>query len=295
MSDLLHAFVLPQLGVRGAAVRLEAGYREVLSHQPYGAFVGRWLGEALAAASLLVTGIKFNGRLSLQLQGGEALHLLYVECTSDGDLRGIARTAEADFDWSRGFAAAASGAVLAITLEPYLKSERYQGIVALSGDSLAETLEGYFEQSEQLPTRLLLAGDGERACGLLLQRLPSEGGTHNQIDPDAWNRVLHLLNTVQPDELLTTPSAELIHRLFHDQQRLEADPVPLHVRCRCTREKVADVLRRIGQDEAAAAAEQLGHAEIVCEFCGKTYQFDAIEIAQLFRPEPPVEAPDRPQ
>jgi molecular chaperone Hsp33 len=295
MSDLLHAFVLPQLGVRGAAVRLGAGYREVLSHQPYAASVGRWLGEALAAASLLVTGIKFNGRLSLQMQGGEALQLLYVECTSDGDLRGIARAAEAEFDWARGFAAAANGAVLAITLEPYQKSERYQGIVALSGDSLAETLEGYFEQSEQLPTRLLLAGDGEQACGILLQRLPSEGGIHNEIDPDAWNRVLHLINTVRPDELLSTPSAELIHRLFHDQQRLDADPVPLHVRCRCSREKVADVLRRIGQDEAAAAAENVGHAEIVCEFCGKIYQFDAIEIAQMFRPEPPVDAPDRPQ
>lgn len=295
MSDLLHAFALPLLGVRGAAVRLGAGYREVLSHQPYPQAVGYWLGEALAAASLLLTGIKFNGRLSLQMQGGEALKLVYVECTSEGDLRGIARCTEAAFDWSAGFSAASRDAHMAITLEPYENAQRYQGIVALAGDSLGDTLEGYFDQSEQLPTRLLLAGDGEHAAGLLLQRLPEDGGFRNGIDPDGWNRALHLLATVQTEELLNTPSEQLLHRLFHDQQRIDADPTPLHVRCRCTRDKVADVLRRIGRVEAVAAVEEAGQAEITCEFCGKLYRFDAIEVEQLFRAAPLVAPPARPQ
>ncbi len=295
MTDLLHAFVLPELGVRGAAVRLSAGYREVLSHQPYPAAVGCWLGEALAAAALLQTGIKFTGRLSLQLQGGSGLELMYVESTSEGDLRGIARVAERAVDWNAGFAAATAGAVLAITLEPRQRSERYQGIVPLAGASLGDALEGYFAQSEQLPTRLLLAGDGAFAAGLLLQRLPSAGGNDRAIDPDGWNRVEHLLGTVQPDELLDTPSELLLHRLFHDVDRNSRDPLPLHVRCRCSREKVADVLRRIGREEAIAASHELGHAEVICEFCGKTYRFDPIEIAQLFLPAPPAAAPPRPQ
>jgi molecular chaperone Hsp33 len=295
MSDLLHAFVLPEMGVRGAAVHLGAGYRQMLGHQPYPPAVARWLGEALAAAALLQTGIKFTGRLSLQLQGGPALQLMYVECTSEGDLRGIARIADGSNDWSSGFAVATSGALLAITLEPYQNGERYQGIVALSGESLADALETYFDQSEQLPTRLLLAADGTQTAGLLLQRLPREGGHSASIDPDGWNRALHLLATVSADELLHTPSELLLHRLFHETDRVSRDPMPLHARCRCSRIKVADVLRRLGRDEAAAATQDLGHAEICCEFCGKVYRFDPIEIEQLFLPEPPCDPPVRPQ
>lgn len=291
MSDLLHAFMLPELGVRGASVRLRAGYREILAHQPYPAAVQRWLGEAMAASALLMTGLKFVGRLSLQLQGGNALELMYSECTSEGDIRGIARWNDADhIDWTQDFATLSAGAVLAITLEPYQSRERYQGIVAIEGADLADALEGYFAQSEQLPTRLLLAADGDQACGLLVQRMPSAGGHSEGVDPDGWNRVEHLIKTVTPPELLGTDTDVLLHRLFHDVSRSLRDPLPLHVRCRCTREKVADVLRRIGRDEALAAGGSHGNAQITCEFCGRVYEFDSIEIETLFRsalPDPP--------
>ena len=291
MTDLLHAFVLPELGVRGAMVQLGEGYREVRSHQQYSDAVGRWLGQALAASALLITGIKFNGRLSLQLQGPGHLRLLYSECTSEGDLRGIARV-DADQGLDTEFASASSGSNLAITLEPHLAREHYQGVVPMSGESLADTLEGYFDQSEQLPTRILLAADESRVAGLLLQRLPAEGGKLEGVDPDGWNRCEHLLGTISPTELLETPAELLMHRLFHDQARSDRDPLPLHVRCRCSRTKVAEVLQRLGQAEAVAATEELGQAEVICEFCGKVYRFDPIEIAQLFRSDvvaPPPE------
>ena len=159
--------------------------------------------------------LTFNQKWALQLQGGTDLELMYVECTSEGDLRGIARTREGAGSFENGFAAASAGALLAITLEPWQRGERYQGIVPHAGETLGEALEGYFAQSEQLPTRLLLAGDGEHAAGLLLQRLPDEGG-HSQVDADGWNRVDHLLGTVGPDELVGTPNETLLHRLFHD-------------------------------------------------------------------------------
>lgn len=285
MSDLLHAFVLPELGVRGASVRLRTGYQEILAHQPYPAGLKRWLGEAMAASALLMTGLKFVGRLSLQLQGGKAIELMYSECTSEGDIRGIARWAQGTIDWQQDYAALTSGGLLAITLEPYQSRERYQGIVELAGSQLSDAVEGYFAQSEQLPTRLLLAADGEQAAGMLVQRLPSQGGSGVAVDPDGWNRVAHLIGTVKPAELLSTETEVLMHRLFHDVDRAVRTPLPLHVRCRCSRDKVADVLRRIGREEAiAAASTPLGHAEIICEFCGRTYRFDPIEIEQLFHP-----------
>lgn len=291
MGDLLQAFVLPEIGVRGASVRLGAGYRQILSHQPYPPALQRWLGQAMAASALLMTGLKFIGRLSLQLQGGRDITLLYSECTSDGDVRAIARWAEHPIDWSAEFDTLASGGVLAITLEPAQSRERYQGIVALSGGAFDAAIEGYFEQSEQLPTRLLLSADGQQAAGLLLQRMPSQGGSDAPVDPDGWNRAQHLLATVTPEELLSTETEVLLHRLFHDLDRRQREPLPLHPRCRCSREKVADVLRRLGEQEALAAGAS-GHAEIVCEFCGRTYQFDAIELAQLFLPHPPVDPPE---
>lgn len=282
MTDLLHAFVLPELGVRGAAVRLGEGYRQVRAHQSYPDNVGLWLGEALAAAALLVTGIKFNGRLSLQLQGGNSVRLLYSECTSEGDIRGIARV-DAEQPLDTDFAAAIAGANLAITLEPHLGRERYQGVVPMSGISLAETLEGYFDQSEQLPTRILLAADENEVAGLLLQRLPLLGGNLKVVDPDGWNRAEHLLTTVWAQELLATPIDILLHRLFHASPRVDRNPMPLHVRCRCSRLKVAEVLQQLGQTEAIAATVELGQAEVICEFCGKVYRFDRIEIEQMFR------------
>ncbi len=291
MTDLLHAFVLPELGVRGAMVRLGAGYREVRSHQQYPDAVGRWLGQALAASALLITGIKFNGRLSLQLQGPGPLRLLYSECTSEGDVRGIARV-DAEQSADTEFASASAGANLAITLEPHLGREHYQGVVPMSGESLAETLEGYFDQSEQLPTRILLAADDMEAAGILLQRLPTHGGKLEGVDPDGWNRSEHLLGTISATELLETPSELMLHRLFHNQVRSDRDPLPLHVRCRCSRSKVAEVLQRIGQAEAVAATEELGQAEVICEFCGKVYRFDPIEIAQLFRSDVVAPPPD---
>lgn len=287
MDDRLHSFVLPQLGVRGAAVRIAAGHREIVERQPYPAGVARLLGEALAASALLIAGLKLDGRLSIQLQGARALGLLFAECSSAGHLRGIARGG-ADSAPEAGFAELSRDGRLVITLEPDASGERYQGVVPLSGAHLGEALEAYFAQSEQLPTRVLLAADEHLAAGLLLQRLPGEGG-HGPVDPDGWNRAAHLAATVAPAELLSCDPELLLHRLFHEVPRIDAEPLPLYPRCRCSRERVAAVLHRIGREEALAALQQSGEVLVRCEFCGTSYRFDRIDIEALFLPQPPPE------
>lgn len=280
LSESLHAWALPQLGARVAAVRLTASYREVLSHQPYPAQLAGWLGEGLAASALLMAGLKFEGRLSLQFQSPNALRLLYAECSSEGDLRGIARWQEGHA-FSADFRAELTGGLLVLTLESARQRERHQGIVPLEGDNLAECLAAYFQQSEQLETLVLLAADGQQCAGLLAQRLPSEGGHATAVDPDGWNRIGHLLATVGPQELCSSASDTLLERLFHDETRLLREPRSLRLRCRCSRDKVSEVLRQIGREEALAAAES-GPAAITCEFCGRVYRFDRVEIEQLF-------------
>jgi molecular chaperone Hsp33 len=202
-------------------------------------------------------------------------------------LRGIARGGE-DSAPDAGFVELTRDGLMVITLEPDGSGERYQGVVPLEGAHLGEALEGYFAQSEQLPTRVLLAADEHVAAGLLLQRLPGEGG-HGAVDPDGWNRAEHLAATVAPAELLSCDPELLLHRLFHDVPRVDADVLPLYPRCRCSREKVTDVLRRIGREESLAAVQQTGEALVTCEFCGRTYRFDRIDIESLFLPQPPAE------
>jgi molecular chaperone Hsp33 len=299
--DRLTRFLLEAAGVRGVRVHLDDAWREIGSRADYPREVSMLLGQAAVATALLTAHAKVEGRLSLQLRGEEGpLRLLFAECTAAGTLRGIARLAEEDPDGEAEDAGAAppssdlrdfgQGAILAITIENPSPSgrepTRYQGLVPLESPTLAGALEDYFRQSEQLPTRLLLVADETRAAGLMLQKLPGDAG-----DDDGWVRANALLDTLAPHELRDWPVATLLHRLFHEEDVRLLDQRPLRFECSCSRERVADVLRSIGEDEARAAAAE-GVAEIRCEFCGQRYHFDADAIGALFAvPQPTVDPP----
>ncbi len=175
------------------------------------------------------------------------------------------------------------GAMLAITIENPLPGTRepvrYQGLVGLDADTLAGAFEAYFQQSEQLPTRVILASSEGGAAGLMLQMLPGGEG-----DPDGWNRSCALFDTLGADELLRLPVETLLWRLFHEEEVRLLGGHGLHFGCTCSRERVADVLRSLGQEEAMAAAQADGVAEVTCEFCNSRYTFDRVDIAQLFSP-----------
>lgn len=287
--DVLTRFLLPGAGVRGVRVHLDEAWVQVRSRDDHGAAVTELLGEALAAAALFTGHAKVDGRLSVQLRGSGALRTLFAECTAAGTVRGIARV-EGDPPATRELRALGEDAVLAITIEnptgPGREPARYQGLVGLDADSLAGAFEGYFRQSEQLPTRLLLVADDTRAAGLLLQKLPGDEG-----DEDGWNRASMLFDTLGEAELLELSAATLLQRLFHEEGVQALGQKPLRFACSCSRQRVAAMLHSLGADEARAAVID-GRAEVRCEFCGERYYLNPDEIEELLaRPDPTNPAP----
>ena len=282
-DDLLTRFLLPAAGVRGVHVRLRESWQTLLSHADYPAAARELLGEACVAAALFTGHTKIDGRLSIQLRSSSALRTLFAECTASGQIRGIAQLAEDSGDAPRDLRQLGEDALLAITIEnPGLdprEPQRYQSLVGLDAGRLDEAFEDYFRQSEQLPTRLLLASDGTRAAGLLLQKLPGDAG-----DEDGWNRIGALFDTLATTELLDTDGETLVHRLFHEEAPQSLGGKPLHFGCSCSRERVEGMLQALGEDEARAAAEATGTVEVRCEFCGQEYRFPEAELKTLFQP-----------
>jgi molecular chaperone Hsp33 len=279
----LHRFLVDQAGASGVIVQLEETWQEVASREDYPPHVRTWLGQALAACAVLTGNTKFRGSLSIQLKSEGPVRLLFAQCSDDGVLRGLAQYGDAP-DGVRDLADLVNP-VLAITIENAATGHRYQGLVPVEHGELSHLLEQYFEQSEQLPTRIRLACDGERCAAMLLQPLARAGGVGN-VDPDGWNRAQHLFATLTDAELLNLPAAQVLHRLFHEEGVQVIESRPLRFGCQCSRERVAAVLRNLGRDEAEAAIQPDGRVEVTCEFCNTRYHFDRIDLAQLFRADP---------
>jgi molecular chaperone Hsp33 len=297
--DRLHRFMFEQYPIRGHLVHLDAAWRALIEHREYPAPIRDTLGEAVAASLLLAATIKFEGVLSLQLQGDGLVHLMLAQCTSGLGVRGLARYREAAgaaiFADESGTDATGTGRIadligagnLTVTLETDDGSQRYQGIVPIADGRLAESLQVYFENSEQLPTRLWLFADAHGASGMLLQRLPvAEASGARIVDlaavDDAWRRVQLIGETLTPEELRTLADAEILHRLFNEDDVRLYEPAPVYFRCRCSRERVGGMLQSLGEAETRAVLAERGEVEVRCDFCNRAYVFDAVDVAQLF-------------
>ncbi|TDK24450.1 Hsp33 family molecular chaperone HslO [Luteimonas aestuarii] len=293
ISDRLTRFLLPEAGVRGVHVHLREAWAQIAARDQSPAAIRELLGEAVAAAALFTGHAKVEGRLSVQLRGDGALRTLFAECTAAGTLRGIVRMdGDVALAQGRDLRALAPGAVLAITIEnpsaPGRDPVRYQGLVPLEADSLSGAFEDYFRQSEQLPTRVLLAVGEGAVAGLMLQKLPGDEG-----DADGWTRAGALFDTLAGDELLAVSTDTLLHRLFHEDAPQQLGDRPLRFGCSCSRERVAAMLASLGREEAEAAIID-GVARIQCEFCGQQYSFGPEEVAGLFHESAlQPEAPER--
>jgi molecular chaperone Hsp33 len=290
--DCLHRFIFEHYPIRGHLVHLDAAWRALIEHGAYPAAIRDTLGEAVAASLLLAATIKFEGVLSLQLQGDGPVHLMLAQCTSGLGVRGLARYRDGDYAGSgadKGSIVDLIGAGnLTVTLETDDGSQRYQGIVPITGQRLAESIQVYFENSEQLPTRLWLHADTHGASGMLLQKLPiAEGASGaDAVDAaavdDAWRRVQLIAETLTPEELRTLTDAEILHRLFNEDDVRLFEAAPVYFRCRCSRERVSGMLQGLGEAETRSVLAERGEVEVRCDFCNRAYVFDAVDVAQLF-------------
>lgn len=275
-KDQLHRFIIENTHVRGEMVHLDATWQAILERSDYPENIRKVFGEALAACALLSATIKFDGELILQIRGNGPLHLLVVQASSSGNLRGIAR-------WknhvpNENLQAIFGKAQMVMTIEPN-KGEPYQGIIALQGETIKDAIEAYFQQSEQLATRLWLASDDKSCTGFLLQELPSD---KTEADDDNWNRTTHLAATLTQNELLELPVNDILHRLFHQDDVRLFDSTPLCFRCHCSRERIANMLIGLGQNEVENIIDEQKIIEVDCEFCNAHYRFDSVDAKALF-------------
>jgi molecular chaperone Hsp33 len=297
--DCLHRFLFEHLPIRGHIVHLDAAWRALLEHRDYPLEIRDTLGEAVAASVLLAATLKFDGTLSLQLQGQGPMHLMLAQCSSQFGVRAVARYRETVA--SRDLSILSGEGNLSVTLENDDLSQRYQGVVPLSSDRMAGCLQGYFESSEQLPTRLWLHADEKGVSGLLLQRLSEDTTTRRGLGEvartedqsvdldDAWHRVQLLAETLKPEELRALTDRQILRRLFAEDDVRMFEPSPVFFRCRCSRERVSSMLKSLGAAEIRALLEERGNVEVRCDFCNRAYVFDAVDIEQLFSGAPPAE------
>lgn len=294
MKGRLLKFLFKAAPVRGGLVRIEDAWREMVALHEFPPVVTRVLGEMVAAATLLATSIKFNGALVMQVHGDGPVKLLVVECLPDLAIRATAKITGADIREGatlRELVNVHGRGRFAITLDPrdpVPGQQPYQGIVPLDGESMAELLQAYMRQSEQLDTRLWLAANEHVCAGLLLQSLPSEGGSATPAeagaatDDDAWNRAVTLAATLTGDELLTLAPDAILHRLFW-QETLEHYPaLAPHFACTCSRERIGRMLVSLGREEVESIIDEQGTVTVTCDFCSRRYAFDAVDAAQLF-------------
>ena len=295
--DRLRRFLFEAEPLRGHWLRLEESWLEARAHQSHPPAVTRLLGEAMAASALLAGSLKFTGTLTLQITGGAGLvTLLIAQATHELKLRAVAQLREEGDQSAEAFAdLVGSGGQLIVTIDVGDRAPPWQGIVSLDGANLAACLERYFENSEQLPTRVVLAADETRAAGLLLQKLPTPGTPGEAAEGharDTWDEASALLATVKQRELLDDEPQQLLQSVFsgHDLRLFDGERV--RFQCRCDPERVASLLRSLGEAEVRSVLEEQGSVTVTCEFCQRPYRFDAVDVEQLFTPGLLAEGPD---
>ena len=278
-NDILQRFLFENASIRGELVRLEESYQEIMRRHAYPPLIRQLLGEALVAVTLLTSIIKFKGRVTVQFRGNGKLKLLFAQCNQSFHLRGLAQWT-GEFEESDISTASQQG-TLAIMMDPdIMGGKRYQGIVAWQGQSLAQSIESYFKDSEQLPTRLWIAVNETHAAGLLLQVLPKE---RPELYKNEWETVIHLTDTLKQKELLAWNNQTLLHRLYSEEDVRLFHPVPVKFQCTCSKERSENALLLLGKDEVQQELNDKQQIVVTCEFCNREFNFDRVDVANLFK------------
>jgi molecular chaperone Hsp33 len=283
-QDLLYRYLFEEYEVRGELVQLDSTYRHIVDAQNYPVQVQKLLGELLVATSLLTATLKFEGSITVQLQGDGPVRLAVINGDHNQQLRGVARY-EGELPTDDKLQSLIGNGQLVITITPE-EGERYQGIIALEADTLAACLEQYFAQSEQLATKLWIRTghhQGQpRAAGILLQELPARSEDHGA----DFDHLIQLTSTIKDEELFGLEAEEILYRLYHQDKVRVFDPQAIEFRCTCSRARCEGALLQIEKEEAVAMVQELGKIDMHCDYCGAHYQFDGIDIETLFSGAP---------
>jgi len=276
VKDAVVPFVFESLPVRGALVQLENAWLRMQEGHQYAEPVLEILGHAAAATSLIAQSLKFDGSVTLQISSEGPLGMLVMQATDDLDLRGMATSHDVEDD--ARFPELVRGAHCAVTVDAGAMERPYQGIVEISPDSLAASLENYFARSVQVPSHLMLQSVQSHCGGILLQQMPGE----RPATEDDWRRLGYLIATLRPEELGDGATGELLHKIFaeDDVRMYQGRNVRFH--CRCTQSRVEEVLRFLGEKETRAALEEKGSVDVTCEYCGKVRSFDPVDVSRVF-------------
>ncbi|MBT3830339.1 MAG: Hsp33 family molecular chaperone HslO [Gammaproteobacteria bacterium] len=293
MLDSSTRFVFVDADVRGNIVRLGDSFKQMTASHDYPSEVQELLGEFLAAALLLSDIIKFEGRLTLQANGQGNIRLLMAEATHEGAVRGIAQledAAPADAFRDKNLLQLLSGSkpsegklvggTLTVTVEA-LGRERYQSIVPLLGETLAECLESYFQQSEQLNTFIRLSADSNQASGMLIQQLPVQMEQDLAQRADRWQTIRVLAGTITGAELIAKANSVLLQHLFVEENIQIFDATSVQFQCGCSEQRMAGALVSLGESELASLFEQHQTLALTCEFCGAHYDIDNKKLMRL--------------
>jgi molecular chaperone Hsp33 len=277
-KDILQRFLFENASVRGELVHLNTSYLAIMEQHQYPPVIQRLLGETLAVVVLLSAIIKFKGRLTVQFQGKGKLKLLLAQCDDSFHFRGVAQ-------WDANLSEedipnAVNAGTLAIMIDPDTPNgKRYQGIVAWQGESLAQAVEGYFQSSEQLPTRLWLAVNEHGAAGLLLQVMPSE---KPELHANTWEHLQYITDTITPQELLELDNQTLLRRLYSQEEMRIFDSLPVAFRCSCSVQRSENAILMLGREDIEEELQGKQSIVVTCEFCSKKYVFDRMDIERIF-------------
>jgi len=278
-NNVLNRYLFEELSVRGEMVQLDEAYQRIITSKEYPVALQKLLGELLVSTTLLTATLKFEGSITIQLQGDGPVSLAVINGDHDQKIRGVAR-------WEGDIAADATlhdmmgKGYLVITIEPK-KGERYQGVVGLEGENLTQVIENYFANSEQLKTRLWIrTGEHEgkaHAAGMLIQVMPDGTGS-----ADDFEHLEQLTNTIKDEELFGLGAQELLYRLYNQEKVRLFDPQPVEFHCGCSRDRSGAAIITVDRAEINDILAEEGSVSLHCDYCGTTYSFNAAEVSELF-------------
>ena len=276
-TDYVQRFLFENLDIRGRLVCLTGAWRRMLDGRDYPEDIAALLGHTTALNVLLGANQKGSGRVTLQVQGSGPVKLLVADCTAELQIRGMA-SYEKQTEFEGSERSLLGDGRLSVTLEDLKSGQFYQSLVPLEGETLEEIFEHYLSQSEQTTAYLRLKADGGALCGLLLEKLPQADAR----DPDGWNRVCHLAETLQLDETRDAQPYDLLTRVFPEELMRVFRLHPVEYHCPYDEAKVKDMLLGLGREEVESILAEQGEIVIRNEMCNHEYRFDARAIAELF-------------